>query len=290
MSFFHRPLSKAKLVLLPIGGVAIGSLARVALDSDPVQNNEQFKNISRTLTGSLRAAKLLSTVGVICLDYGYVVYKTRNEETEFDRMSKEIVRIRDEHEVVSRLRWKSVGTDQEDVYKAEAEALYEKINNLSEQCSTVESSFAESHRRSAHRLHALCEANGGVYIKLGQHISQLDYLFPKEIISVLRQLLNDTPPSSYDSVRAVIKEELGQYPEDLWSEFDRTPLASASLAQVHVARDREGRKYAVKVQHEALRVMAESDIAAVSCTAFCLLFPSHSRLPVAHYQPVPSFS
>jgi hypothetical protein len=263
-AFFRRPMSKTKLALLPISGLAIGSLVRVGIESDYVQKNDEYKHISRTLTGTLRAAKLLSTVSVICLDYGYIIFKTRNEETEFDRLSKEIVRIRDEHEKVSRMRWASVGTEQEAGYKAEAEDLYAQINDLSEKCSTVESSFAEAHRRSAFRLHALCEANGGVYIKLGQHISQLDYLFPKEIISVLRKLLNDTPQSSYESVRAVIKAELGQYPEEIWTEFESKPIASASLAQVHVARDKEGRKYAVKVQHEALRVMAESDIAAVS--------------------------
>mmetsp|Transcript_22379 Transcript_22379/g.37917 ORF Transcript_22379/g.37917 Transcript_22379/m.37917 type:complete len:581 (-) Transcript_22379:181-1923(-) len=263
-SFFRRPMSKTKLVMIPLSGIMAGSLARAAIDSDTVQNNEQYKNMSRVCTGTLRAGKLLSTVSVICMDYGYIIFKKRNEECEFDKLSNEIVRIRDEHEKISHLRWKNVNTPLEAKYKAQAEALYEKMGELSEKCSQVESSFGESHRRSALRLHELCEANGGVYVKLGQHISQLDYLFPKEFISVLRKLLNDTPQSSYESVRAVIKEELGYYPEELWTEFEETPIASASLAQVHVARDAQGKKYAVKVQHEALQVMAESDIAAVS--------------------------
>jgi hypothetical protein len=259
-------MSKTKLAMIPLSGIVVGSIARGAVESDIVQNNEQYKNASRIMTGTYRACKLLTTVSVICLDYGYIILKKRNEEDEFDKLSNEIVRIRDEHEKISRLRWKCEGTPEELVYKAQAEALYEQMGNLSEKCSAVESSFGESHRRSALRLHELCEANGGVYIKLGQHISQLDYLFPKEFIGVLRKLLNDTPQSSYENVRTVIKEELGKYPEEIWAEFEETPIASASLAQVHVARDSQGKKYAVKVQHKTLKVMAESDIAAVSFT------------------------
>jgi predicted unusual protein kinase regulating ubiquinone biosynthesis (AarF/ABC1/UbiB family) len=44
----------------------------------------------------------------------------------------------------------------------------------------------------------------------------------------------------------VVKEELGHYPEDIWSSFDPVPIASASLAQVHVARDAAGNKLAIK--------------------------------------------
>lgn len=186
-SFFRKPLSKTKLALIPIGGLAVGSLVRTSVESDVVQNNEHFKKISRTLTGTIRAAKLLSTVSVICADYGYVILKNRNKETEYDRLTNELIRIRNMHENVSMKRWKSVGTEQEAELTAQAEDLYRQINDLSQKCSTVESNFADTHHRSAVRLLALCEANGGVYIKLGQHLSQLDFLLPKEFITILRR-------------------------------------------------------------------------------------------------------
>lgn len=69
--------------------------------------------------------------------------------------------------------------------------------------------------------------------------------------------------SSYADVRAVILEELGQYPEEVWVSFDPVPIASASLAQVHMARDREGRRLAVKVQHRGLKEISRGDVAAV---------------------------
>ena len=76
-------------------------------------------------------------------------------------------------------------------------------------------------------------------------------------------LLNRAPVSAYADVREVIREELGRYPEELFASFDPEPIASASLAQVHVARDAQGRKLAVKVQHRGLREISRGDVAAV---------------------------
>lgn len=59
--------------------------------------------------------------------------------------------------------------------------------------------------------------------------------------------------SSYDSVRRTIQEEFGVPLEEMFTQFDEVPIASASLAQVHLAYDKQGRKCAVKVQHEGLR-------------------------------------
>lgn len=119
------------------------------------------------------------------------------------------------------------------------------------------------HLRVGHRLLELCQKNLGCYIKIGQHLSNLDYLLPREITDTLKPLLNKAPVSPLSDVRAVIKEELGAYPEELWASFDPTPIASASLAQVHIARDAAGRKLAVKVQHRGLREISRGDVTAV---------------------------
>ncbi|GAB2216375.1 hypothetical protein Droror1_Dr00024148 [Drosera rotundifolia] len=106
----------------------------------------------------------------------------------------------------------------------------------------------EVHLRSANRLQELCFKNGGIYIKLGQHISQLEYLIPEEYVQTMRQsMLNKCPVSSYDQVCEVIKKELGGTPDEIFDEFEHAPVASASLAQVHAARLRNGQKVAVKV-------------------------------------------
>ncbi|PIA59399.1 hypothetical protein AQUCO_00400344v1 [Aquilegia coerulea] len=76
-------------------------------------------------------------------------------------------------------------------------------------------------------------------------------------------MLNRCPVSSYEQVCEVIKKELGGMPDEIFEEFDPVPLASASLAQVHAARTRDGRKVAVKVQHTHMTDTAAADYATV---------------------------
>ncbi|KAJ9540697.1 hypothetical protein OSB04_027203 [Centaurea solstitialis] len=136
---------------------------------------------------------------------------------------------------------------------------------------------SEVHARSARRLEELCFKNGGIYIKLGQHIGQLEYLVPPEYINTLREsMLNRCPTSSYDQVCQVVKKELGGAPEEIFEEFDPVPIASASLAQVHVARTHQGEKVAVKVQHMHMTDTAAADYATVELIVNTLhrLFPS----------------
>ena len=123
---------------------------------------------------------------------------------------------------------------------------------------------SRQHQRAANRLLDLCRRNGGVYIKIGQHLANLDYLLPDEYIATLSSLFDDTPQTSYENVAAVIAEELGAPPDALFDGFERQPMASASLAQVHVAYDKAtGRKLAVKVQHRGLRETSRGDLYAL---------------------------
>lgn len=73
--------------------------------------------------------------------------------------------------------------------------------------------------------------------------------------------------TAYSDVAAVIKEELGASPDELFDGFEKEPIASASLAQVHVAYDKTtGRKLAVKVQHRGLRETSVGDLFALTKT------------------------
>ncbi|KAF4386096.1 hypothetical protein F8388_016348 [Cannabis sativa] len=135
----------------------------------------------------------------------------------------------------------------------------------------------EVHLRSARKLQELCFKNGGIYIKLGQHIGQLEYLVPHEYVQTMREcMLNKCPVSSYDQVCEVFKKELGETPDKIFSEFDPVPIASASLAQVHVAQLPDGRKVAVKVQHIHMTDTAAADQATVELIVNTLhwIFPS----------------
>ncbi|KAL6531082.1 hypothetical protein OROHE_014152 [Orobanche hederae] len=115
----------------------------------------------------------------------------------------------------------------------------------------------EVHTRSARRLQELCFRNGGIYIKL-------EYLVPDEYVQIMRQsMLNRCPVSSYDQVLEVFKRELGGEPDEIFDEFDPVPIASASLAQVHIARTHDGQQVAVKVQHTHMTDTAAADYATV---------------------------
>ncbi|KAL2333357.1 hypothetical protein Fmac_014570 [Flemingia macrophylla] len=135
----------------------------------------------------------------------------------------------------------------------------------------------EVHLRSARKLQELCFMNGGIYIKLGQHLGQLEYLVPEEYVWTMREsMLNKCPVSSYEQICDVFKRELGDTPDNIFSEFDPVPIASASLAQVHVARTHDGQKVAVKVQHAHMTDTAASDHATVELVVNTLhrFFPS----------------
>lgn len=137
------------------------------------------------------------------------------------------------------------------------------------------------HERSARRILALCLANGGLYVKLGQYLAQLDYLVPEPYTRVLSALFEHNARSSSEAVAALIEEELGQSVGALFERFEPEPVASASLAQVHCAVERgSGRRLAVKVQHPLLREASAADIAAVglAVTLAGWLFPDDFRL------------
>ncbi|GMT11138.1 hypothetical protein PFISCL1PPCAC_2435, partial [Pristionchus fissidentatus] len=117
------------------------------------------------------------------------------------------------------------------------------------------------HLRCADRLLELAAANGGVFVKVGQHAAALEYLLPKEYTTTLAVLMNQAPESTLDDVRTVVEEDLGCKLEEVFSEFADKPVGAASLAQVHVARLREtGEKVAVKVQHRRVKKNARTDI------------------------------
>lgn len=122
------------------------------------------------------------------------------------------------------------------------------------------------HRRAAERLLALFRRNGGVYIKLGQHMSALEHVLPVEYSATMSVLHNQAPVSSMADVEAVVREDLdGSSIDDIYVEFDPVPIGAASLAQVHRARLRSNnQEVAVKIQHYHLQAYVDMDLLTVS--------------------------
>ncbi len=96
------------------------------------------------------------------------------------------------------------------------------------------------------------------YIKLGQIVSGGEGLFPEELVAEFKLLRDRVPPEPFDDVRRVVELELGRSLDDVFSSFERTPIAAASIAQVHAARLRTGEDVVVKVQRPADRVASSA--------------------------------
>ena len=121
--------------------------------------------------------------------------------------------------------------------------------------------WSRQHTDAATKLLHMCTKNGGVYIKVGQHIATLRYLVPNEYCDVLKVLHSKAPTSSLEDVRNIIKEDLKKPLEELFDEFEEKPLGTASLAQVHRAKLKEtGDQVAVKIQHKDVKNNSTIDI------------------------------
>ena len=87
----------------------------------------------------------------------------------------------------------------------------------------------ETHLAASKRMYNCFCTNGGPYIKLGQMVGQLDQLLPKQYIKTFEPMLQQAPKTSYEDVKSIVELELGKKLEDIYSEFDEKPVASASL-------------------------------------------------------------
>ena len=113
---------------------------------------------------------------------------------------------------------------------------------------------------TATRTRVLLEGLGPTYVKMGQIVSSQVNVLPDDWRVELDRLQNEVPTFPYAMVREIIIEELGAPPEELYAEFSETPLAAASLAQVHRARMHDGREVAVKVQRPNLDQQVKADL------------------------------
>jgi len=136
---------------------------------------------------------------------------------------------------------------------------------------------------AGHALRRTLERLGATFIKLGQVASTRPDLVPAEIVEQLVRLQEEVRPFPFEQVRQIIEEDFGAPLERLFKEFERRPLAAASVAQVHRARLAQGgERVAVKVRRPSISAWAQLDQSIALGVAHCLqLFPTlHLLSPV----------
>jgi predicted unusual protein kinase regulating ubiquinone biosynthesis (AarF/ABC1/UbiB family) len=117
------------------------------------------------------------------------------------------------------------------------------------------------HRRNARRFKETACRLKGANVKIGQLASMQAHLLPPEYVEELRALRDAVEPTPFAAVAAIIAAELGGPPHEVFAEFDETPIAAASMAQVHAARLKTGEKVVVKVLHPGLERSVAIDLA-----------------------------
>lgn len=130
--------------------------------------------------------------------------------------------------------------------------------------------IGDLHRRSAERLFDVLRVNGGLYLKIGQAIAMQSAIMPPEFQKMFARMFDDAPQNSWKDVEAVIREDFGKSPEEVFGisftgeegkgVMEKAARASASVAQVHWAKLADGREVAVKIQKREIARQVEWDL------------------------------
>ena len=110
------------------------------------------------------------------------------------------------------------------------------------------------------RFRHTLEDLGPTYIKIGQLLSGRGDLLPAAYVEELTKLLDSAPPFPYEEVVKIIEDELGRKPNEIFDLFDPTPVAAASIGQVHRAILPTGEHVVAKVQRPNIERIVQSDL------------------------------
>jgi len=110
------------------------------------------------------------------------------------------------------------------------------------------------------RVRMALEELGPTYIKFGQVLSTRPDLISLEFVKELSKLQDEVPPFAFIKVKEIIEAEFNAPVSEIFETLDETPLASASIGQVHIGRLKDGEKVAVKIQRPHIRKTIEVDL------------------------------
>jgi len=117
------------------------------------------------------------------------------------------------------------------------------------------------------RIREALEDLGPIFVKFGQMLSTRRDLLPPDVATELARLQDRVPPFPGAQARAAIEAALGRPVTELFDDFDETPLASASIAQVHTATLKEGGQVVVKVLRPGVEARIKRDVEVLRLVA-----------------------
>jgi len=135
-----------------------------------------------------------------------------------------------------------------------------------------------THERNAWMIYRNAIALRGLMIKLAQVIGTRSDVFPPEYVKVLSQCHDAVPPRAWDEIAPVLETELGCNVDDAFASFQRTPVAAASLAQVHRATLKTGEPVAVKIQYPDIEEVVRTDLA--NTERLCAIYERFDPQPI----------
>ncbi|MCL6571640.1 MAG: AarF/ABC1/UbiB kinase family protein [Bacillus sp. (in: Bacteria)] len=115
-------------------------------------------------------------------------------------------------------------------------------------------------KTTGERIRLFLEDLGPTFIKIGQIASTRPDIIPAEIVHELVKLQDQVPPFSFEEVKRIVEQEFVEPMENLYAEFSETPLAGASIGQVHYAVLLTGERVAVKIQRPRINEVIETDL------------------------------
>jgi ubiquinone biosynthesis protein len=126
-----------------------------------------------------------------------------------------------------------------------------------------EQNLSNVHKRNAKRVYETILKLQGLFIKVGQLLSIMANFLPGEFRAELEGLQDQVPPRPWSEIAPRVEEELGASVDELFARFERKPIASASLGQVHEARTKDGQHVVVKVQHQDIDEIVRLDLKTI---------------------------
>jgi len=123
--------------------------------------------------------------------------------------------------------------------------------------------WSKFNRTSAESIYEAAVELGGMILKGCQFIGSRSDELPPEYVEVLTRLQDRVPPRPFEVVREIVESEFDAKLDEIFDSFSRTPIASASLAQVHEARLHSGEHVAVKVQYPEIEALVYTDLSSL---------------------------